>query len=76
MMRVLVRGSTCTVPRLRQHALREQRLHFLGARVAERPRQHLQVAGQRLFVGEFPALRLFVGERGSGAIRTTVPSTM
>jgi len=41
---------------------REARPQILGARVAQRPRQHPELAGERLLVGQLPALGLFVGE--------------
>ena len=43
---------------LRQRALGQQRLQILGLRVAQRPGQHAQLAGERLLVGELAALRL------------------
>ena len=47
---------------LRQHRGHEQRPQVLRPRVAERPRQHAQLAGERLLVRQLAALRLFVRE--------------
>ena len=63
MMSVLVRGVDLHRAALRQRALGEERLQILGLRVAERPRQHAQLAGERLLLGQLAALRFFVGER-------------
>ena len=62
MIRVFVRGSVVIEPRCDSTVAVMQRLHLLGARVAERPRQRLQLAGERLRLGELLPLRLLVGQ--------------
>ena len=63
MMSVLVRGSTWIDAALRQRASAVSSARRSSAlRVAERPRQHAQLAGERLLVGQLAALRLFLGE--------------
>ena len=57
---VLVRGSTCAVPRLRQRrSLLQQRRELLGLRVAELPLQRPELAGVVLRVEQRLALVLF-----------------
>ena len=78
MISVLVRASTCDRAALRQRARRRAAACSSSAlRVAERPRQHAQLAGERLLVGELAALRSPRRPApSSGAMRTIVPSTM
>ena len=61
---------------LRQRAPRQERLQLLGARVAERLGQHLQLPGERLLVGELARCPSSSASTVSGAMRTIVPSRM
>ena len=54
---------------LRERALDDERLDLFGCRVAERRGHHVQLAGQRLLLGELTALLLFLGQRRSAARR-------
>ena len=62
MMSVLVRASVWIEPRCDSTVAVMSVAQVLRLRVAERPRQHAQLAGERLLVGQLAALRFFVGQ--------------